>query len=689
MRGQTMRDSILSSEKLALFDARWAAIALFATLVSAFSALALITFRLGLVTSYSAVFAATVILAASTFAPLLLPRRGIFSGLNLRAIVYPLISLLVLASVLLAFRFGQALLPLYPVLALCGMARAFFVRQHSRIRGWIALVGTAAVTAAYLFIFVNNLGYVGVYTPEQGLLGLLNHDTRFHTAVTFLIQNFGTPSLGVDGMLPLKYHVGSHVWFAAFGLLAGVEPLWSYTACVLLLTVPGLVVALIFSGMAIDLGENPVAHYLIMGLALLLLSDAIGWNSYYISETYTFGLIGLLLSLPLLMMLTKKDVPVAWCCIGFATAMLLVPLLMSLKISIGVLWGVGVGWIALRRFGIRFPAVLVGIGCLTGLLIGLKFFSPGTSDYVYTSGSLIAPFYILRAFPHVKVFSSFIFPLCLVLLTLSAAQSEIRTLIKGGVDIPVETVAVVTIIGALPPFLGVPQDSAVWYFLNVGQWLAMALLISRVSPADFVECSRQLNASKLARPLALIGLFLLAVPMVESIKPAFQKTAGDIVRAADQQNGDFLKNRLATRYFLDTLSAEHTLFGSDFRKALPLSTGAQLIAAVRASAGVARSDFAVFIPPGNTLFWQFQEKCLEKHNVQPALTGQPSLFGAPPKEYGCIKDAYQADYGTDIDSRSMSDSELCKHAVKRNMNDILVLETLRDPNKNRILKCSK
>ena len=689
MRGRTMRDSTLSTEKLAQFDARWATIALFGTLVSAFSALAFIAFRLGLATSYCAVFAATAILAASTFAPLLLPRRGIFSDLNLRAIVYPLISFLVLASVLLAFWLGQALLPVYPVLALCGMARAFFVRQHPRIHGWIALFGTAGVTAAYLFIFVNNLGYVGVYAPEQGLLGLLNHDTRFHTAITFLIQNFGTPSLGVDGMLPLKYHVGSHVWFAAFGLLAGVEPLWSYAACVLLLTVPGLLAALIFSGLAIDLGEKPAAHYLIMGLALLLLSDAIGWNSYYISETYTFGLIGLLLSLPLLMMLTKKDGTAAWSRIGFATAVLLIPLLMSLKISVGVLWGAGVGWIALRRFGMRVPAVLVGMGCLAGLLIGLKFFSPGTSDYVYTSGALIAPFYILREFPHVKVFSSFVFPLCLVLLALSAAQSWIRALIKDGVELPVETVAVVTIIGALPPFLGIPQDSAVWYFLNVGQWPAMALLIGRVSPADFVECRRHLNATKLARPLALIALFLLAIPFVESIKPAFQKTAGDIVRAADQQNGNFLKNRLATRYFLDTFSAEHTLFGSDFRKALPLSTGAQLIAAVRASTGAARSDLAVFIPPGNTLFWTFQEKCLEKHNVQPALTGQPSLLGAPPKEYGCIKDAYQADYGKDIDSRGMSDAELCERAAKRNIRGVLVLESLHNLESNRILSCSR
>lgn len=689
MRGQTMRDSMPSSEKLAQFDARWATIALFGTLVSAFSALAFITLRLGLATSYPAVFAATIILAATTFTPLLLPRRGIFSDPNLRAIVYPLISFLVLASVLLAFRFGQALLPLYPVLALCGMARAWSVRQYPRVRTWIALVVAAGVTAAYLFIFVNNLGYVGVYTPEQGLLGLLNHDTRFHTAVTFLIQNFGTPSLGVDGMLPLKYHVGSHVWFAAFGLLAGVDPLWSYGVGVLLLTVPGLLAALIFSGLAIDLAVKPAAHYLGMGLALLLLSDVIGWNSYYISETYTFGLIGMLFSLPLLMALTKRDCPITWSRIGFALAVLLIPLLMSLKISVGVLWGVGVGWVALRRFGIRFPAVLAGVGCLAGLLIGLKYFSPGTDDYVYTSGSLIAPFYILREFPHVKVFSSFVFPLCLVLLALSAAPSGMRALIKGGVDIPMETVAVVTIIGALPPFLGVPQDSGVWYFLNVGQWPAMALLLSRVSPADIAECRNHLNATTLARPLVLIALFVLTIPFVESIKPTFQKTAGDIVRAADRQNGNFLKDRLATRYFFDTFSAERTLFGSDFRKALTFSTGAQLIAAVRASTGAAQPGLAVFIPPSNDLFWKFQEKCLEKHNVQPALTGQPSLFGAPPKEYGCIKDAYQADYGKDIDSRSMSDAELCEHAVKRNMSDIMVLETLRDPRKNRILKCSK
>jgi hypothetical protein len=346
-----------------------------------------------------------------------------------------------------------------------------------------------------------------------------------------------------------------------------------------------------------------------------------------------------------------------------------------------------------RRHGIGIVTIAVGAGSILLLLLGLSVFSPGPGDYVYTSGSLIAPFYILRVFPEVKVpFSSFVFPLCLALFALASARvsgaTSLKELISCKSELFVEAVIVVTAIGALPAYLGIPQDSAAWYFLNVGQWYAMAALVARLSPGDFVELKNRVASLKLAGPVAVVTIFLLAVQLVQSLTPTFYKEYGEILRAADRQNGgNLLKGRNATQYLRETLAAERSLFGGDFRAALASSIGGRLVAQVRSAAGLVQTGFAVFVPPENEAFWKFQTDCRDKHNVQVSLTGLPSLLSAPPKEYGCSRDAYQTNYGARIDARAIGDAELCAHALERGIRRVLVLKDLYNSSGNHVLNC--
>ena len=184
------------------------------------------------------------------------------------------------------------------VVAVLGLGRAFGLAGGSRRP--VAFGILSFVVAAYLFIVVHNLGYAGILSPEQSLLGLLNHDTRFHAAIAFIIENFGRPSIAVDGLLPLKYHFGSHYWFAALSIMTDAEPAASYGAAVPIVAAPLLLTATILCGLAADRGIKPVTHYLAFGIALVFLADSLDIKSYYISESYTFALIALLLLLPVL-----------------------------------------------------------------------------------------------------------------------------------------------------------------------------------------------------------------------------------------------------------------------------------------------------------------------------------------------------------------------------------------------------
>ncbi len=212
------------------FSKGWAAIALFGSLTTIFIACFYTFLRLGLETPVSLVPGCVAVEMAAFLSPLLVPARRFSASISARAVIYPLVVVAVFASVLLALWCGRWIMAIYVVLAAFGFVRAVLLVRNASARDLTLLVAASAGTAIYLFVVVHNLGYAGVYTPEQGLLGLLNHDTRFHSAIAFMVQNFHEPSLGLDGVVALRYHFGSHFWFAALGAMTGAKPLWSYGA---------------------------------------------------------------------------------------------------------------------------------------------------------------------------------------------------------------------------------------------------------------------------------------------------------------------------------------------------------------------------------------------------------------------------------------------------------------------------
>jgi hypothetical protein len=672
-----------------IFEYKWSLISLFAVLVSGFMGLAFILLRSGLETPMALILNATIIVAATAFTPLLVSRLGIFSAPGTHIPFSLISSFLVIATVPMALMIGRWLLPLYFLLAIAGVTKGLLLIKHSiSVGNALKFIAVAGVVAAYLLWFITTIGYVNVFTPEQGLLGQLNHDTRFHSAITYLIQNYHSPSLGVDGLVPLKYHFGSHIWFAAFGLLCGVAPIWSYTVGVLIFLVPLLLLALLLSGLSLDEGRKSFRNYLTLGIILILVSDCIGWTSYYISESYTFGLVGLLLSLPLLATAANTKSSSLLSTVSFTICIALIFILMSLKISVGLLWGAAIGWVALRRYAVSWSTLLVLIGCVAVILLGKATFSPALGDYVNTRDDVIVPFYLLRLYPKIETLSSFVFPLTLFLLTYPTNQRHLsKILTNNHRDLIVEATLMVTIIGAGFAFLGIPQDSAVWYFFNVGQWMAMPILIGRISASQFMDLGRHISSIPIVTPIIIVIIFTSKVPNFGF--QSIQSMVINLVRAADQQGSGFLQGRSVTEYFKSSLLNEHRLFGREFINALSNSIGQRLINEAQRTNPHSRRDFAIFIPAKNREFWNFQKDCRDKHNIQVSLTGMPSLFGAPPILYDCPRDAYLMNYGPDIFSRDLNDNDICARATERDVKDVLVLDALLPELKSRTLQCSR
>ena len=161
-----------------------------------------------------------------------------------------------------------------------------------------------------------------------------------------------------------------------------------------------------------------------------------------------------------------------------------------------------------------------------------------------------------------------------------------------------------------------------------------------------------------------------------------------VIQDADRNSsGQLLNGRHVSQYFLGAIMREHVLWDSTFRNVLKTSDRAQLVETVRRAIPRPDPNTAVFISPMNEEFWSFPQNCREKYNAQVSLTGQPSLLGGPPVSYECAPDDYTSGYGNNYQSRSTSDSDLCKHARQRGLQRVLIVVNSHPDNRNRMIDC--
>ncbi len=101
-------------------------------------------------------------------------------------------------------------------LAIGRTARALFA-----VRGAIA----AAIAVALVMSFTH---YSDFLIMEKLWYGDVHQDTLFHAAISAMIKTYGVASTGLQGLVPVHYHILSHQGFAALSILSGVHVLEVY-----------------------------------------------------------------------------------------------------------------------------------------------------------------------------------------------------------------------------------------------------------------------------------------------------------------------------------------------------------------------------------------------------------------------------------------------------------------------------
>jgi hypothetical protein len=674
--------------------------ALFASIVALLSAATLLVLRLGLDMPWKLVVLSVSIPALASGAHALLATRQVPGGLPPR-VTACIAAFLVLLSPIAAHVVGAWLFFVYPLAAIACLAALWARHRPNQPRAVWGVLGLGAVTALYLFWSVNNQGIANLYAPEQMAVGLLNRDTTFHTAVAHMILTQGYASLGMDGALPLKYHVLSHYWFAALARMANTEPVFAYMTGVSVVLVPMLAFGLFAAAQAHAARPLPFLRTGALVLALLFVSDWLGWSlyvgasrmdayswsSYYISESYTMALAGLLLVLPLLLFRSREApaTPAARA-ISLAIAVIAIPILTALKISVGFLWALAWAYAALRRDGLRLGGVGEALGIGIAMVLALVWLMPGTTEYLPADQRFIVPLYLLRTYPEIATLAGLVLPLCYVVLVLRRARvsgTTLREVLRSRRLLAAEILALVTVAGFAPGMLGIPQDSAVWYFMNVGQWFALPLLIAEV---DLPALSAVAPAGDWALLCLLLGGFIVLQRLDMVARPHFLQLGADVIRAIDKRSaGKLLNGRSPGTYVRQSLKREGRLFGTDFSAQLQRSPGAavqRMVAVNKLSAPGA----AVFVPRSNAEFWNLTPTCYTRFHLFPAISGVPLLLGAPPD---CPDQPYTRNYGASASPRDLGDDDLCAHARDRSIERVYVLADMGNATRNRLLECKR
>ena len=177
--------------------------------------------------------------------------------------------------------------PLFVGLLVAGIAQTASAMRAAPVSMWIFAVACGCLAGFGYFLVINSRAYGSVLTPELALTGIHQLDTIFHASIANMLVKYGALSTGLDGFVPIKYHVLSHVWLGCVSLWLGVPTLEGYVIGGQVIAIPMLLFSL---SLAIHLfrrpGDGPANGALMTlgSLLLLFVADLWGWTSYLVSD---------------------------------------------------------------------------------------------------------------------------------------------------------------------------------------------------------------------------------------------------------------------------------------------------------------------------------------------------------------------------------------------------------------------
>jgi hypothetical protein len=674
--------------------------ALFSCWISIISAFIFFYLRLNLENPPFLVVNIFLILFVSFFSPYFFLKKIIQKNENLIKCLYPLICifLLFLVTFELSSFFQNQIIFVYYILFIYCIYKIilyfFYIKKKIDIKYVVKYFLLVVFISIYYFVTISNSNITTVFSPEQGLLGLLNHDTRFHAAISHNIQNFREISLGLDGYAPITYHYFYHLFIAAIGAISESEPLWTMSAVQYILLVPSFFFFVNYAAAAANNYKENFLYYASFSFFLLILSEVIFTYeySYFASVTLSLSLMCVLASVPTLLIFShlKKNI------IKFIVATFLIifsVIIFANKVSSGVLYLIFISWIFFRNYNLRKELLLLAILTLFTFYLNFFLFSPKPSDYTAYEGNLFAFFFILNFYGQISIFSPYLF----VAIYLMTINFSLKLKSKSKLYFP-EGLLVITLVSLFFVVMGIPKDSGAVSFMYLPMIISIPMIVSKISLAELRNLVQDKNKKikNLKKILTISVLFVfLFISIDRAINVAPQK---EIIKKMVYANNKLSNNKILNNdiseadYIRNSIKKNYTIFDKQFQEHLALNFFSQ-IRSLKSTLEL-NPHIGFFVPPDNSLIWNFSEQhmsklilCNNSLHIVPSLVGYATIFGAHPLKFDCPKEAYISNYLSNNNSSNVTKINLCQRAKKINLKTIYILNEKNNKLKKKIIDC--
>jgi hypothetical protein len=519
----------------------------------------------------------------------------------------------------------------------------------------------AAAAAGYCFITVNGMGYATVLAPENAVAGLLHIDTLYHSAIASMFREFGVPSTGLDGIPLTRYHTMSHIWLGTIAAGANQGSVAGYYLGNQIILIPALFFSVAVASRAIAGDQLSSAANLasaVLPLALLSIIGIAGGNSYLVSESYAMGLAFALLGLPYLKSISDNSTT------GIPTTTILIGCLFGLlacatKVSVGEVFFAGFGYLLLRsrRLTAAQYVFLAAIG-LISLWIMQAFFLPDS----HVGQTRLNPFHFLRSYGTVSIVNLTAIGTGAFICAVQWSRRKNRRWCEA---------VIVMLFASVAPAMALQIDGAsAFYFLNIGTWIAVAVIAAFIVSATDGRFATIVYATGIATAVLVMaadvqmrGSYSLFVASIEKLRVALAGDRGAPITALFSGNA------------LNTIAED-----------LPRSVLGRIATNIT-DHGKGSIPLIVMIP--SKIMESMPYPCKDAPFFVPAYTGLPMLMGLPPIARGCELGPYYgfSDYSPQSHSASdLTADEICVAALGRGFEHVLLLETLDDA---RVLDCNK
>lgn len=558
-------------------------------------------------------------------------------------------------------------------------------------------------------------GYQNPLFEEKIALRAVHHDTLIHAAVSSMIQTYGIPSTGLDGIPYFPYHTGSHWFMAQLSTLLGTYPLRLYQ-----LGFPLIFYPLFFSsllGFAVNLQDflSPLVEgrrqlpyddkvfWLLFLLAngwcipLSVKETVAMWDLHLVSESYLLGLAWMFLVFSLSISFFRTTLHAPRSPRGEMLFLLLFPFLLSimgfLKISLMVLCFVAAGYLFIRLRYFQRRRYLVAF-LLTSIVCIATYYA---TKYPYGDTLRIVPFDFLRYVQIVPLFFILPFGMSWLLIFWRLRQLNVRTLLdlrnawSSNAILDLELVVIFCIVGVAPGFtLSIPGGGAC-YFSDVQRWVATGLLLGSTGILT-QPWSRRLHLSQPSSiwniPLshvllvALVSIFAISFFREDMVKPLYQSLRENVRLRTDLMGkgnpaiqASLLRGEKWYRKFL---------LSTPYQRILEEQESYHLITTLRNLREMGREEkrkTLLFIPYTNTSYWNHPataRHCYDRPFLAPAVAGLAMVAGLPPAGcdyppfYGFLTYARHAAY-----HRGDTIADLCIRAQQLGFSRIIELKDAR------------